>query len=179
MRLIRYTALAIAVLALAALTGCGSTHAATSHHAASSAPAAAQPPPPPPQPAAEANWETNSPGYQSWLDVGNDMYQLGQDMNAGNYTAMMGMGGHGFKLAQAAGAALQNPSPVDTGDYKKAMANLGFMGVSLTNGNTTDADNFAKKAMPALQAWATAAQPGASGSQGCGNWNLSTQSQNC
>jgi hypothetical protein len=32
-------------------------------------------------------------------------------MTAGDYTAMMGIGGDGFKLAQAAGAVLQNPSP--------------------------------------------------------------------
>jgi hypothetical protein len=131
-----------------------------------------------PTPDPEANWEQNSPGYQSWLDVGSDVYQIGQDTNAGNELAMFGVNGDGFKLAEAAGAALQNPSPVDTRDYKKAMANFGFMGVSLTNGNINDADTFVKKALTFLQAWATAAQPGATGSSACGDWNL-PQSSNC
>jgi hypothetical protein len=135
-------------------------------------------PPPPAQPAAEANWEQNSPGYQSWLDVGSDIHKLSGYLNAGNSLAIIGIGGVGFKLAQAAGASLQNPSPVDRHEYKRAMADFGFMGVSLTNNNFTDASSFAKKALRALHAWATAAQPGASGVEGCGDWNL-PQSNNC
>jgi hypothetical protein len=100
-------------------------------------------------------------------------------LDAGDTLAIIGPGGVGFKLAQAAGAALQNPSPVDRRVYKRAMANFGFMGVSLTNNNFNDADRFAKKAVRALHAWAVAAQPGATGMEGCGNWNLSSQSSNC
>lgn len=147
------------------------------HHHSAAVPAVA--PPPPPQPAAEANWEQNSPGYQSWLDVGSDMHQLGQDLNAGNTLAIMGVGGDGFKLAEAAGAALQNPSPVDRTDYKTAMGNFGLAGVAMEQGHFHIAAKFTSKALTALQAWATAAQPGASGSQLCGYWNLSAQSQNC
>jgi hypothetical protein len=47
------------------------------------------------------------------------------------------------------------------------MANFGFMGVSLTNDNITDADNFAKKALKDLHTWAAAAQPGAMQSNNC------------
>ena len=172
------TALALSVLGLAA---CGSSGKTTPP--ASATPAAVQQPPPPPppppaQPAAEADWEQNSPGYQSWLDVGSDMQQLNQDLNAGDIQDITGTGGIGFHLAEAASAALQNPSPVHPREFKQAMANFGFMGVSLTNDNMTDADSFAKKALGDLQAWATAAQPGATGSGGCGGWNL-PQSNNC
>ena len=136
-------------------------------------------PAPPPQPAAESNWEQNSPGYQSWLDVGADLHKVGRRLDAGDTLAIIGPGGVGFKLAEAAGAALQNPSPVDRRVYKRAMANFGFMGVSLTNNNFNDAARFAKKAVRALHAWASAAQLGATGMERCGNWNLSSQSTNC
>ena len=59
------------------------------------------------------------------------------------------------------------------------MANFGFMGVSLTNSNINDASKFATKAERYLHEWASAAQPGATGASGCGNWNLSAQSSNC
>lgn len=166
-----------------AIAACGSSsqqhhHAAASRSSAASAAVQQTQPPPPAQPSAEANWEQNSPGYQSWLDVGSDMHKLSEYLNAGDSFAIIGTGGVGFKLAQAAGAALQNPSPVDRHQYKRAMADFGFMGVSLTNNNFTDASSFAKKALRALHVWAAAAQPGASGMEGCGNWNL-PQSSNC
>jgi hypothetical protein len=68
---------------------------------------------------------------------------------------------------------------VDTADYKTAMGNFGLEGVAVEQGHYSIAAKFAKKAEKAIQAWATAAQPGATGSEGCGNWNLSAQSQNC
>ena len=180
MKYVRWAALLPA--ALVAIAACGSNspqhHAAASHPATAAAVQQTQPPPPPAQPAAEASWEENSPGYQSWLDVGSDMHKLSEDLNAGNSLAIIGTGGVGFRLAEAAGAALQNPSPVDRHQYKQAMANFGFMGVSLTNNNFTDASRFAKKALGFLHTWAGAAQPGASGMESCGNWNL-PQSDNC
>ena len=171
---------AVAAVAAVGIAACGSSAPAAHHHAAQPASQNTYvPPPPPAQPAAEANWEQNSPGYQSWIDVGSDFYQLGQDLDAGNYTAIYGVGGDGFKLAEAAAAALQNPSPVDRHAYKEAMANFGFAGVSLSNENVHDASKFAAKADRYLDEWATAAQPGATGASGCGNWNLSAQSNNC
>lgn len=148
------------------------THPATA--AATAAPVATTPA----QPAAEASWEQTG-GYQSWIDVGNDVQQMGSDLNAGNTLALMGTGGAGFTLAEAASAALGSPSPVDTRAYKRAMANFGFAGVSTDNGNWNDAATFMKKALARMQAWATQAQPGATGEDGCGAWNLSADSQNC
>jgi hypothetical protein len=173
---------ALALGASFALAACSATGAKPVHKpaAASAAPAAVQQtsPPPPAQPAAEANWEQNSPGYQSWLDVGSDMYQIGQDLDAGNTLALMGTGGEGFQLAEAAAAALQNPSPVHPWEYKHAMANFGLMGAALDTGNINGADSFAKTALGDLHSWAAAAQPGATGTGGCGNWNL-PESSNC
>lgn len=175
----KYARWAALFLAVALAAACGGKP--PQHHTAAAAVQQTQPPPPPPppaQPAAETNWEQNSSGYQSWLDVGSDMRQLNQDLNAGDSQDIIGTGGVGFQLAEAAGAALQNPSPVHRHEYKQAMANFGFMGVSLTNNNMTDAETFAKKALAALHSWAAGAQPGATGTEGCGDWNL-PQSSNC
>jgi len=175
----RVALLVISFAACLGLAACSSS-ASKPKPTPSATPAAVQQttPPPPAQPAAEANWEQNSAGYQSWLDVGSDMHQLGQDLNAGNMLAVTGNGGIGFEVFEASAAALQNPSPVDSHAYKVAMANFGFMGAALVNDNINAADTFTKKAFRHLQAWAAVAQPGATGTEGCGNWNL-PQSSNC
>lgn len=61
---------------------------------------------------------------------GQDVYRIGQDIDAGDYLALYAVTGDGFKLAGAAAAALQNPSPVDTHAYKEATANFGFAGAA-------------------------------------------------
>jgi hypothetical protein len=172
------------VLALA-VAGCASSGSASAvRHTVAAAAVSPSPipadtsapvPAPPPQPQAEANWETNSPGYQSWLDVGADVNKLGSVLDAGNYVAA---GRVGLKMAEAAAAALRAHSPVDRHEFKQAMGNLGLMGAALTSGNMTAGDHEAHKALRALRIWATAAQPGAAGADGCGDWTL-PQSSNC
>ena len=84
----------------------------------------------------------------------------------------------GFQAGSGSNCRAAEPFPGGPPPIQAGMANFGFMGVSLTNNNFTDASSFAKKALKFLHVWAAVAQPGASGMEVCGNWNL-PQSSNC